>query len=84
MAEWDRLESRLKDLEAAATGWVEDPMEPADLRRIGARRRRRRWVATIGAAVVIAIGGGAGVYAAGSMSQHQTPVPAGSPTRSAR
>ena len=29
MAEWDQLESRLKDLESAASGWVDQPPDPA-------------------------------------------------------
>jgi cytoskeletal protein RodZ len=80
MAEWDRLESRLKDLGQAASAWVDEPLDPADIRRLGVQRRHRRWVVVAVVAMVIAFGGGAGVWAAGSLPQHREPVPVGTPT----
>lgn len=80
MAEWDRLEERLKDLGESATQFADDPLDPAVIRQRGARRRHRRWAATVVAAVVMMISGGAGVYAL--TVQRHPPDPAGVPSRS--
>jgi hypothetical protein len=82
MAEWDRLDSRLKDLGQAASEWVDLPLDPAEVRRLGVQRRHRRWAVVAVVAMIIAFGGGAGVWAVGSLPQRQQPVPAGTPTQS--
>jgi hypothetical protein len=81
MAEWEELESRLKDLGADAARLVDDPLEPARVRRIGDRRRVRRAVAAVLIAVAILVSGGVGVYAVTAQPQrHSPPSPVGDPT----
>ncbi|HEY5981631.1 MAG TPA: hypothetical protein VIT41_18555, partial [Microlunatus sp.] len=80
MAEWDGLDAWLKDLEADVARLVEDPLEPARIRRLGDRRRLRRAVAAILIALVILVSGGVGVYAVTAQPQRHTPSPVGDPT----
>ncbi len=81
MAEWDGLESRLRDLGEAASEWVDEPLDPAEVRRLGVQRRHRRWAVMAVVAMIIAFGGGAGVWAMGSVPQQLEPVPVGTPTQ---
>ena len=80
MAEWDRLEERLKELGESASWVAEEPLDPAIVRELGAGRRTRRWAVSVVAAVVMMISGAAGVYAL--TIQRQTPLPAGLPSHS--
>lgn len=80
MAEWDALESRLKDLGADAARMIDEPLDPASVRRIGDRRRVRRSVAAVLLAVAILVSGGVGVYAVTAQPQRHTPSPVGTPT----
>lgn len=80
MGEWDGLEARLKDLGAEAARLVDDPVEPASVRRLADRRRLRRSVAAVVIAVAILVSGGVGVYAVTSQPERHTPSPVGSPT----
>lgn len=80
MAEWDGLESRLKDLGADAARMIDEPLDPASVRRLGDRRRVRRSVAAVLLAVAILVSGGVGVYAVTAQPQRHTPSPVGSPT----
>lgn len=80
MGEWDGLESRLKDLGEEAARLVDDPLDPARVRRIADRRRLRRSVVAVLIAVVILVSGGVGVYAVTSQPQPHTPSPVGDPT----
>ena len=47
MGEWDGLEARLKDLGDEAARLVDDPLDPARVRRLADRRRLRRSVAAV-------------------------------------
>jgi hypothetical protein len=82
MGEWDELEARLKELGAAASRLVDEPLDPERVRRLGDRRRVRRVVAAILIAVAIFVSGGVGVYAVTSQPelQPQPPSPVGHPT----
>jgi hypothetical protein len=80
MGEWEGLESRLKDLGEEAARLVDDPLDPARVRRIADRRRLRRSVVAVLIAVAILVSGGVGVYAVTSQPQRHAPSPAGDPT----
>jgi len=80
MGEWDELESRLRDLGEEAARLVDDPLDPAKVRRLADRRRLRRSVAAVLIAVVILVSGGVGVYAVTSQPERHTPSPVGDPT----
>ena len=80
MGEWDGLESRLRDLGEEAARLVDEPLDPARVRRLADRRRLRRSVAAVLIAVAILIFGGVGVYAVTSQPEPHTPSPVGDPT----
>ncbi len=80
MAEWDDLESRLKELGAEAAQLVEDPLDPVRVRKLGDRRRLRRSVAAVLVAVAILVSGGVGVYAVTAEPQRHSPSPVSKPT----
>lgn len=80
MGEWEELEARLKDLGEEAARLVDDPLDPARVRRIADRRRLRRSVVAVLIAVAILVSGGVGVYAVTSPPQSHTPSPVGDPT----
>ena len=80
MAEWDDLETRLKDLGRGAAELVDDPLDPSVVRGLGSRRRRRRRVALAVAVVIMVVTGGVAVYGATLPPTLLPPTPAGSPT----